>query len=41
MAQGRIKNYVLKQMYFSVNDGNLIVLKYFEVKAVQRGGIET
>jgi hypothetical protein len=31
-ARERIKSYVLKQMYFSVNDGNAIALKYFDLR---------
>jgi hypothetical protein len=31
-ARERIKSYVLKQMYFSVNDENATALKYFDLR---------
>jgi hypothetical protein len=32
IARERTKSYVLKQMYFSVNDENAIALKYFDLR---------
>jgi hypothetical protein len=32
IARERTKSFVLKQMYFSVNDGNSIALKYFDFR---------
>jgi hypothetical protein len=33
IGQGRIKSYVVKQMYFSMNDENAIALKYFDLRS--------
>jgi hypothetical protein len=31
-ARERITSYILKQTYFSMNDGNAIALKYFDLR---------